>query len=126
MSIRQILFIGERINNPKLSDRQVEWWRRLWERQTWDVAIRFNVRGGCLGRLGKLVPELQQYRVVNVLPPDNKPGTWDKAIAEEMTAGAVLLRATARVRRRVRRSSYGTTGGRYVLPRRTVRHANVL
>lgn len=80
----RILFIGERINNRTLTNARVALWHRYWLRLGWRAAFLLPVSGHSLNRLKKLVPFGVGRTVINILPPDNKCGTWDKELAKKM------------------------------------------
>lgn len=81
-----ILVIGERVNNRGLTDRKVKEYRRIWSKWGWNAAFRLDAFGGSLKRLDKFLPE-NGYRVVNVLYPSNKCGSWDAALANIVRDG---------------------------------------
>lgn len=82
-----ILVVGERVNNPTISDVAVERWRDWWEEHSWDGVIAVPSSGGSLRRMKKLLGG-RPYRVVNILPPDNRIGTWDRELAQRIAADA--------------------------------------
>ena len=82
-----ILVVGERINARQMEDCRAAGWLDCWDRHGWDAAIRLEARGGSLNRLEGLLPE---HRVVNLLPPDNKCGTWDEGLARKVADQAIF------------------------------------
>ena len=83
-----LLFLGERINDPSMSHEKVARWRRLWERHGWRASFCVPVSGGSLRRLRCLTPLDVGRMIFNVLPPDNKCGSWDRELAELMAKKA--------------------------------------
>lgn len=83
-----ILVIGERVNNRDLTPSKVQRWRQSWIRWGWKAALATEamVRGQSRTRLDQIV--LGEKWVVNLLPPDNKPGSWDQKMARQMAAEA--------------------------------------
>lgn len=86
-----ILAVAERVNDPSLSDERVEGWRRYWTGPRRLGFIRRTpamTRGNTLARLKSLIG-VRPDQVMNLLWPDNKIGTWDKA---EARLSALVLR----------------------------------
>lgn len=84
-TLTKILVIGERANLPKKSDAEIKRWRGIYNNLHWSAAMFVKMSGGSLLRLRKLIKKVE-YDVVNILPPDNKCGTWDKELAEVMAS----------------------------------------
>lgn len=76
-----ILFVGERVHNPSLSDESVERWRAKWTkmetRTRCILSTAAMIRGPTRARLVGMIGE-EPARVVNLLWPDNKIGTWNE------------------------------------------------
>jgi len=81
-----ILIIGERIHNSNLTLEKVANWRRIWMQYGFKAAVRTPAMefGSTRRRLMSVLPELgtQNSLIVNLLSPDNKPGTWDVKMAD--------------------------------------------
>lgn len=80
-----ILVIGERINDPLMKLDRVRTWKYMWRCEN---AIRFimttpgMVYGPTRASLLKLLGT-EPDRIINLLPPDSKSGSWDIKLAEE-------------------------------------------
>lgn len=80
-----IVAIGERVNDPSMRPFEVAYCRDIWQRAT----IRcLHLHGMTRGRSRERLLDLLslrpggEFRVANLLPPDQKAGTWDKDLAE--------------------------------------------
>jgi len=76
---RKILVIAERGNCPYLTKDQI---LKEVENWTWKKALKSKWTGGTLNKLKNLIP--LPYDVVNILPPNNICGSWDKNLAENL------------------------------------------
>lgn len=82
-----IIVIGERINAKHLNDCKKQGWLDCWNRHGWEAALRLPAHGGSLSRLEDMLPD---HCVVNLLPPDNKCGAWDRELARKVADQATL------------------------------------
>jgi len=82
-----ILVIAERVNNRSITDERVARWRQRWDWRT-ALALNCNAGYGSLKRLAEFFPKWCKYQVINILPPDNKAGTWDSGLARKMVSKA--------------------------------------
>jgi hypothetical protein len=77
--------IGERVNSPEMSSAEVARWRKAWRidpiraMRTAPSMIHGPTRDRLLD-ITSIKP--RRVQVVNLLPPDNECGTWDKELAE--------------------------------------------
>ena len=83
--MKPVVAIGERVNSPSMTDLRVAHWRQKWEANS--VSCICNtpamVHGATKERLFDLTSlRPGEVQIVNILPPDNKCGTWDKDLAE--------------------------------------------
>lgn len=87
---KPILVVGERIHQPDMADYRVG---------NWEVCFRqFPVRsvlstpafvfGPTAARLYRIVPKARAH-ACNLLPPDNRPGSWDLELARILAAELV-------------------------------------
>ena len=77
-----LIAIGERVNERKMSDARVAKWEETWKRLPLRAMLTTPamVRGTARARLNRLAAV---DRVINLLPPDNRPGTWDQEFARD-------------------------------------------
>lgn len=85
-----LLVVGERVHNPRLTAEKRLRWMSLWERDPLRCCLTIDGMswGPTRDRLAKLLGS-EPDKVVNLLWPDNKPGTWN---AEEARKVAQKLR----------------------------------
>lgn len=84
-----LLVIAERVNNRRLTDAKVARWRATWEEHGWKAAMLTPAmtHGASRKRLDQFLPGDKE--IVNLLPPDNKPGTWDAELARRTALQSV-------------------------------------
>lgn len=86
-----ILAIAERVHDPRISDARVERWRNNWtgeHRLRCILSTPAMTVGTTRARLESMLG-LRPNRVVNLLWPDNKIGTWDAFEAERSAMALV-------------------------------------
>lgn len=86
-----IYVIGERVNDRRLTVEQVIRWQILWRERGWKAArvTPAFVRGACRARLDRVIG--REYIAHNLLPPDNRTGRWDQALADRVAAEALSI-----------------------------------
>jgi hypothetical protein len=81
-----ILLIGERVHDKSLSSSRVAAWEHRWRQSPLRCIMSTPAmsHGSTRQRLLGIVSIRpgRPFRIVNLLPPDNRSGTWDDGLAE--------------------------------------------